>query len=143
KQIAVKKIFPNEEILIRGNENKLKQLFINLMMNGIEALLDHGILEIILKKDLKKGYAEVSIIDSGYGIPLEIQEEIFTPFFSTKMTKKNTGLGLSICQHIAEAHNGVITFESNPGERTCFTVKLPLRELSAPIPDPNSLRVNL
>jgi signal transduction histidine kinase len=95
-------------------------------MNSIEAVLDHGLIEVDVRSDAEKGYAEVAITDNGYGIPLEIQDRIFTPFFSTKMTKTNTGLGLSISQHIAEAHRGAITFSSVPGGATCFVVKLPL-----------------
>jgi two-component system, NtrC family, sensor histidine kinase AtoS len=126
KNIRLSKSFPEAPIQVGGEENKLKQLFINLIMNSIEAVLDHGRIEVAVKSEGEKGYAEVAVADNGYGIPREIQDRIFTPFFSTKMTKTNAGLGLSICQHIAEAHRGVITFTSAPGATTCFTVKLPL-----------------
>jgi two-component system sensor histidine kinase AtoS len=126
KQVVVRTGFTAEPAIVSGEENKLKQLFINLIMNSIEAVLDHGLIEVDVRSDAEKGYAEVAITDNGYGIPLEIQDRIFTPFFSTKMTKTNTGLGLSISQHIAEAHRGAITFSSVPGGATCFVVKLPL-----------------
>ena len=126
KRLIVRKSFPDQPIQVSGEENKLKQLFINLFMNSVEAVLDHGQIDVAVQSDPEKGYAEVAITDNGYGIPREIQDRIFTPFFTTKMTKTNTGLGLSICQHIAEAHRGVITFHSVPGATTCFTVKLPL-----------------
>jgi two-component system sensor histidine kinase AtoS len=126
KRLIVRKSFPDLPIQVSGEENKLKQLFINLFMNSVEAVLDHGQIDVAVQSDTEKGYAEVAITDNGYGIPREIQDRIFTPFFTTKMTKTNTGLGLSICQHIAEAHRGVITFHSVPGATTCFTVKLPL-----------------
>jgi len=126
KYIILKKNINQNNIMISGIENRLKQLFINIITNSIEAVLDHGIIEISLKADKANGYAEVQIRDNGYGIPIEIQEEIFTPFFTTKLTKKNTGLGLSICQHIIEAHNGIITFKSDPGEKTTFFIKLPI-----------------
>ena len=66
----------------------------------------------------------VSIIDNGCGISDEIKDRIFDPFFSTKAGKKNTGLGLSICQHIIESHEGVILCESRGN--TTMSVRLPI-----------------
>lgn len=123
KRINLEKNIPTEAVTIRGYENKLKQLFMNLMMNSIEAVLTGGKLSVSLKPEGE--YLEVVIEDNGYGIPENIQKDIFKPFFSTKMTRKNTGLGLSICQHIVESHKGIITFKSIPGEFTRFSVKLP------------------
>jgi signal transduction histidine kinase len=68
----------------------------------------------------------VGIRDNGSGIPDDVADKIFSPFFSTKVSKKNTGLGLSICRHIVEEHKGTIAFASVPGQSTTFTVKLPL-----------------
>jgi two-component system sensor histidine kinase AtoS len=126
KRIKIVKNYETGDALISGIENKLKQLFINIITNAYEAVLDNGTIEIRVREEKRSGYVEISITDNGYGIPREIQNEIFSPFFSTKMTKTNTGLGLAICQHIVEIHNGVITFESTPGEKTSFTVKLPV-----------------
>jgi two-component system sensor histidine kinase AtoS len=126
KHLAVRKSFPEQPLVVSGEENKLKQLFINLIMNSVEAVLDRGLIEVAMHCDREKGCAEIDVMDNGYGIPLEIQDRIFTPFFSTKMTKTNTGLGLSICQHIVEAHQGTLTFSSLPGSKTRFTVTLPL-----------------
>jgi signal transduction histidine kinase len=64
------------------------------------------------------------VTDDGYGIPGDTMKRIFDPFFSTKVGKKNSGLGLSICQHIIESHQGLITCSS--GEKTTFSVRLPL-----------------
>jgi two-component system, NtrC family, sensor histidine kinase AtoS len=125
KSIEVVKDYRGD-VVIEGFDNKLKQLFLNLITNSIEAVLDHGKIVVRIDSNKKSRYAQVSIIDNGYGIPSEIRDNIFTPFFSTKMTKTNTGLGLSICQHIVELHNGLISFSSDPGGETCFTVKLPL-----------------
>ncbi|MBN1409497.1 MAG: ATP-binding cassette domain-containing protein [Spirochaetales bacterium] len=126
KRIKLNKQVDHGAAFVTGDENKLKQLFINLIMNSIEAVLDDGVINLYVRKDPDNGYVEISIEDNGYGIPLEIQEEIFTPFFTTKMTKKNTGLGLTICQYIVESHKGVITFKSEPGYRTIFTLRFPL-----------------
>jgi two-component system, NtrC family, sensor histidine kinase AtoS len=126
KSIEVAKDYVGEEVVIEGFDNKLKQLFLNLISNAIEAVLDHGRIVVRVERDERRRYALVSIIDNGYGIPPEIRDDIFTPFFSTKMTKTNTGLGLSICQHIVELHGGLISFESVPGKETRFEVRLPL-----------------
>jgi signal transduction histidine kinase len=66
------------------------------------------------------------VLDDGYGIPENIKKRIFDPFFSTKINKQNTGLGLSICQHIIESHQGLITCSN--GEKTMFHVRLPMVE---------------
>lgn len=126
KQIAVSRDVPEESIYVDGVENKLKQLFINLISNAIEAMLHGGSLELHIDEDRASGQVAISISDTGHGIPSDLQDEIFKPFFSTKVTKTNTGLGLAICQHIVELHDGVITFRSSPGSTT-FNVTLPMK----------------
>ncbi len=119
---------PFPDALVFGDENRLKQVFINLLMNAIEAAMDDGQIELALRLHQEGQYVEVTVIDNGCGIPEELREKIFDPFFSTKAGKKNTGLGLPICQHIIESHQGIITCSS--AERTIFTVRLPLIEPS-------------
>ena len=126
KKLIVKKNYDDIDVFITGQENKLKQLFINLIINSIEAVLDLGKIEISIKKNSTDDSVSISISDNGYGIPEKVQKDIFTPFYSTKMTKTNTGLGLSICQHIVENHEGIITFTSKPGKGTVFYVQLPV-----------------
>lgn len=113
-----------DNIQVLGDENKLKQVFINLIINSIEAVLEGGFIEIKLIQNKKNGYVETSIIDNGYGIPDDIIEKIFDPFFSSKVGKNNTGLGLSVCQHIIESHQGIIS--CNNKKNTKFIVRLPL-----------------
>ena len=64
--------------------------------------------------------------DDGPGIPPEVIEHLFEPFFTTKEAGQGTGMGLSICRQIAEAHGGSLDVESTPGEGATFTVKLPI-----------------
>ena len=123
KNIILKKNYKDDSIFVQGYENRLKQLFMNLIVNAIEAVLSGGKINIDI--EAFDDYVEISISDNGYGIAENVNNDIFKPFFSTKMTKMNTGLGLSICQHIAETHKGIITFESRPGNWTKFSVKLP------------------
>jgi len=126
KNIDVQKAYTDGEIKIEGDENRLKQLVLNLMMNSIEAVLDGGIIRCSLAEDRQAGFIEIGVRDNGYGIPGDIRDHIFQPFYSSKINKKNTGLGLSICQQIAEEHGGFIDFASQPGKYTEFTVRLPL-----------------
>ncbi|MGO9309572.1 MAG: ATP-binding protein [Spirochaetia bacterium] len=127
KNIRLHKEIFVQRVEIIGEENRLKQLFLNLLLNSIDAVLDGGIVRVSLVVYAEDRFVEVTVADNGYGIPADIQDKIFNPFFSTKMNKKNAGLGLSICQRIAEAHEGIITFASSPGNFTEFKVKLPLR----------------
>ncbi len=128
KRIKLKTSFDKKPSVIVGDENRIKQLFINLIVNSIEAVLEGG--EIQIKIKVEDEFTEFSVTDNGYGIPEEIIDKIFDPFFSTKAGKNNTGLGLSICQHIVEAHNGVITCKS--GDRTTFSVRFPLAKSTPP-----------
>ena len=113
-----------DDLLVYGEENSLKQVFVNLLINSVEAVLEKGTIEIAVKRIEADDCVEVSVIDDGCGIPPEIMDRIFDPFFSTKAGKKNTGLGLSICQHIVESHEGVILCSSE--ENTVMSVRLPI-----------------
>lgn len=115
-----------EKIYVRGDENKLKQLLINLIMNSIEAVGRSGTIGVNVCKDSRRGEAVITVLDDGFGIPPELTTDVFSPFFTTKMNQKNIGLGLSICQSIVESHGGTISFESEPGLRTAFFVRLPV-----------------
>ncbi len=110
--------------MVHGNANRLKQVFINLLMNGIEAVARRGRIAIAIRTDGHPPSVEIRFRDNGCGIADSIKDRIFDPFFSTKLDNKNTGLGLSISQHIIETHNGVIEV-STEGD-TEFTVRLPL-----------------
>ncbi len=124
KEIRLRRRRAPGKAMIRGNENKLKQVFINLLLNSIEAVRKGGEIGVEVRVSEEPGTVEVMITDDGCGIPEEIQDRIFDPFFSTKNDKRNTGLGLSISQHIVETHNGILDFRCN--EKTEFTVHLPL-----------------
>ncbi|MBN1799372.1 MAG: ATP-binding cassette domain-containing protein [Spirochaetales bacterium] len=124
KHIHLVRKYSHPELLIIGDENKLKQVFINLLINSMEAVLDGGIIQLQIFADRSEGFIEVKIIDNGYGIPKDIIPKIFNPFYSTKAHKNNAGLGLSICQHIIESHQGLISCQS--GELTTFSIRLPL-----------------
>ena len=126
KNIRLEKQIADGAVTIPGDENQLTQLFLNLIMNSVDAVLDGGLIRVELTLHPDDRFAEVTVADNGYGIPADVQQNIFNPFFTTKVNKKNTGLGLSICHQIVEAHRGVISFSNVPGQLTEFTVRLPL-----------------
>jgi two-component system NtrC family sensor kinase len=72
-------------------------------------------------------YLVATVADNGPGIPAEIVEKVFTPFFSTKPKGKGTGLGLAICKRIVDEHDGEITVDAQPAQGTCFTIRIPIR----------------
>ncbi|EQA37416.1 PAS domain S-box protein [Leptospira inadai serovar Lyme str. 10] len=109
----------NEKCL--GNADKLNQVWINLLNNGLHSMDYKGKMEIIIEK--QEPWIITSFIDSGSGIPKEIQGKIFEPFFTTKKHGEGVGLGLDICKKIIEKMGGRIEFESVPG-RTKFSVWL-------------------
>lgn len=110
------------KLLAYGSE--LNQVWTNLIDNAIDAMNGNGILEITTHH--KGKLIRVDIIDSGSGIPPEIQSRIFEPFFTTKPVGQGSGLGLETVRRIIEnRHQGTILVESQPG-RTCFTICLPL-----------------
>jgi PAS domain S-box-containing protein len=107
---------------VEGDRDKWKQVFLNLIRNGMEALEKGG--NITLQSRTKGEHIEISIRDSGPGIPPHVQPEIFTPFFTTK--EKGTGLGLPICKRIVECHPGSsIEVFSEKGEGTEVRLTLP------------------
>ncbi|NEP78432.1 MAG: AAA family ATPase [Okeania sp. SIO3B3] len=103
--------------------NELVQVWTNLIHNAIQAMDGKGKIEIKVRQN-NQGIV-VEITDSGAGIPPEIQDKIFQPFFTTKPAGEGSGLGLEIVKKIVEKHHGKIDFESQPG-KTTFRVKLPI-----------------
>jgi signal transduction histidine kinase len=117
--------------LLKCYPASLNQVFMNILSNAIDALLEDT-----SKKENKKITIEtevihhkeiqIKIIDNGPGIPAKIKDKIFDPFFTTKPVGQGTGLGLSICYQIIEKHNGKIVVISEPGQGTEFRLSLPL-----------------
>ncbi len=113
---------PEAPLTIVGDDNQLKQVFINFVKNAIEAMPDGGAIDI--RADAKDGTATIAFADQGHGIPEDKLSLIGRPFFTTK--EYGTGLGLSVSYRIIEAHRGAIRVESVVGRGTTFTVTLPL-----------------
>ncbi len=110
-----------------GNEARLGQVFLNLMLNAAQAIpegqANKNFVTVRLRQDGE--HVVVEILDTGSGIEEANLQRIFDPFFTTKPVGSGTGLGLSICKGIIERHQGTISVRSRRGEGTCFTVGLP------------------
>lgn len=122
--ITVHKNMPETLPHLQGDRALLEHVFLNLVLNAVQAMPDGGDIRISSRQDEK--FIEVMISDKGGGIPLDIQSKIFDPFFTTK--EGGTGLGLSIVYNIVKSHSGKVYFQSAEGEGTTFTVRLPVGE---------------
>ncbi len=111
--------------LVKANPQKLGQVFINLLVNALQAIEQKGIINI--RTYAKDNWVCAEFSDTGKGIPPENLKKIFDPFFTTKPVGQGTGLGLSVSYDIIKKQGGEITVESEVGKGTTFTVKLPLK----------------
>ncbi len=119
--------------IVAGNADKLQQLFINLVMNAIDAMAGGGSLSIVLRA-LGAEALEITVRDTGHGMTPETLARAFDPFFSTKEPGRGSGLGLVVAEQIARDHGGTIEVESSP-QGTVFTLRLPGRvELQSEAP---------
>ncbi|WP_375772318.1 ATP-binding protein [Archangium gephyra] len=104
-----------------ADEGQLRQVFLNLLRNAREAMPDGGRLTIATRVNERD--VEVAIQDTGRGMTDSVRSRIFEPFFTTK--EDGTGLGLAVCQQILKAHGGSLGCQSEPGQGTTFSVRLP------------------
>jgi len=121
---------------IRGDKQKLKQVFLNLILNAADAVGKDGIIKIDVEKAASPGFLAVHVLDNGCGIPAHILPYIFDPFFTSKAPGKGTGLGLSVSHGIVNMHGGRISVSSEEGKYSRFTVMLPTTEIPADINRP-------
>jgi len=123
--VQLKTDFPEEErIAISGDLDSLKQVFINLSLNAIQAMEHGGLLTLSISCN-DTDTVTVQVKDTGTGMPPEVLEKIFDPFFTTKSTGQGTGLGLSVVYGIVSKHKGYIEVSSNAGFGTTFSVTFP------------------
>ncbi len=129
KNIQIVKNFENNLPLVSLDREQMKQVFLNILLNAIEATPENGQITVKTRSFSKPGgdpYAQVEITDTGKGIPEEYLEDIFNPFFTTK--SKGSGLGLSISTQIVQEHRGYISVESQVNKGTSFFINLPLKQ---------------
>ena len=120
--------YVQSDIFIKIDKHRLSQILTNLMVNAIDAMFNVGLIEIrtdlVKKREIR--YCRISIKDSGKGINSQESRQIFTPYFTTKIT--GTGLGLPIVERIVNDHGGTIWFDSAEGVGTTFFIDLPLSD---------------
>ena len=114
---------------VSADGDQMSQVFINLVMNAIHAMPEGGTLRIGLTSN--KDGVQLTVADTGHGIPQEVLTKIFEPFFTTKEFGKGTGLGLTVVKGIIEEHQGEIAVASEDGKGTVFTVSLPIADRQA------------
>jgi signal transduction histidine kinase len=112
-----------EAPVLTADAELLKIVVQNLLINGPQAMQGRGLIQVVVTSDA--GVCQITIADHGPGIPGEVQDRLFTPFFTTKA--RGTGLGLSTAKRLVEAHGGTLTIESPPTRGTIAAIRLPVR----------------
>jgi two-component system cell cycle sensor histidine kinase/response regulator CckA len=132
----------DDPLVIYGDSSQIQQVLLNMAVNANDAMEDGGSLTIRLtlqnieeeeatKKVINVGhYAKISLSDTGKGIPKNVQDQIFAPFFTTKPQGKGTGLGLSVSHGVIQTHRGIITCDSEENMGTTFNIYLPIYEVA-------------
>jgi two-component system NtrC family sensor kinase len=132
-RISLQAHWPEELPQIQANSDHLKQVFLNLILNAIDAMPDGGTLTIcvepavfITNDNAQAESVRITFSDTGHGMSSEVLAHLFEPFHTTK--SHGTGLGLYVSKGIIAAHNGKIEVQSQPGMGTTFTISLPITE---------------
>lgn len=127
RPIDFRNLVPKEGLLVEVDRDQFRQVLVNLLQNGAEAMPEdrEGVIEITARAD--QTYAYIDIADNGAGIPPEKLDKIFEPLFTTKA--KGTGLGLAIVSNICKSHGGDVTVTSTVGTGSRFKIKLPLQRI--------------
>ena len=120
--------YPKDLPKVRGNQNQLQEVLLNLVLNACQAMgQDGGTLEVVVLP--AEDHLELRVSDSGPGIPQSKLRKVFDPFYTTKQT--GTGLGLFVSQRIVNAHEGTISVQSVEGKGTTFTIRIPIAKETA------------
>ena len=133
--VQVRVSLPDDLPPIQGDPHQLRQIFTNLVTNAFEAMTGGGEVEIVAAAlageepapgiDNAGPMVQIAVTDNGPGVPPEVMDRIFSPFFTTK--PQGSGLGLAIVRKIVDAHDGRIDVGSRPGGGTLFRVTLPVK----------------
>ncbi|MBN2003887.1 MAG: GAF domain-containing protein [Anaerolineae bacterium] len=124
--VSVECVYGENVPTIEANPDHLKQVFLNLVLNAVDAMPNGGTLRIETRMDAPDKI-QIAVADAGVGMSTEVLSHLFEPFFTTK--EHGSGLGLSISYGIIEAHNGEISVESQVGVGTTFVIHLPVRQI--------------
>jgi two-component system, NtrC family, sensor histidine kinase HydH len=122
--VSIHESFPQQPVMIDGDPEQLHQVFVNLLINGLDSMSKGGVLEVAIQKSADKpDIYRISFRDSGCGIPQTVLDRIFEPFVTTK--DRGTGLGLAISRSIIKEHNGDLTAANRQNGGAVFTIDLP------------------
>ncbi len=127
-KISIHKQFGSDIPRITADASQMEQVFMNLLINGVQCQPNGGEIKIKTTLDKTARWLVIQISDSGPGIAEKYIDRIFDPFFTTKSEGQGTGLGLSVSFGIVQRHGGDITVKSAPGRGSTFTIRLPLDE---------------
>lgn len=116
--------------LVMADDEKIKQVFMNILINAGQAIEDEGTITIKTDVDPGEDRIRISISDNGCGIPDSVNDKIFDPFFTTKAVGEGTGLGLSVSYGIIQDHGGSIEVSSEEGSGSTFTILMPTVEMT-------------
>lgn len=123
RMVRLKRDYQASPGIVQADESRLQQAFLNLLLNGMEAMGQGG--ELTAATESADGKLRISIRDTGAGIAPENFRQIFETFFTTK--KHGTGLGLAITRRVIDEHHGIIDVQSKLGQGSTFTIILPVR----------------
>jgi len=125
ERVTISTDLPSRPVLVEGDPEQLHQVFVNLLLNGIEAMSQGGSLSVAIQADAgARGECRVVFGDCGPGIPESVMQRIFEPFMTSK--ERGTGLGLAVSRRIVQEHGGRITAANQPGGGAVFVVELPV-----------------
>ena len=128
KHIKLVKQFSPGLPKVTVDNNQIKQVFLNLLLNSIDAIQDRGTITISAEKVASapgESHLQITLADTGCGIPKDRIEKVFDPFYTTKDSSGNAGLGLSIAKGIIDKHHGTVQIESESEGGTCVIIALP------------------
>ena len=118
---------PAEQVIVKADKNQLLRVLNNLVKNAIQAIPEDRPGRIHIRLHIDQGEAVIEVRDNGSGIPVEMQEKVFMPNFTTKSS--GTGLGLAICRNIIDLVKGEMYFQTKPGKGTSFFVRIPVEDI--------------
>lgn len=128
--LKIERSLPDVPLPVFADAQQLEQVFVNLMVNASDAMEGCASPSLRIDASADAGLIKIGVEDRGPGIPAEILERIWQPFFTTKEAGKGTGLGLAICRDIIEEHEGRLLVDRSDKEGTRFVIELPTPQLS-------------